>query len=362
MKAAVLHSFGSDLVIEDVTLSDPEPDEVLIRIVASGVCHPDPTIQKGAQRNRPIPLLLGHEIAGVVTRVGKKVTEVVPGDHVITCLSSSCGGCEWCAEGHQQHCTHKPVERAAGHPPRLSMNGEKLNALAGLGGFAQEALVHEQFVTKMPREMPLDRAALLGCAVITGMGAVRNAARVRIGDTVAVIGCGGVGLNAIQGARIAGASRIIAIDRIGGKEELARTLGATDFIDAGACDPVEAVKELTSGGVHHAIEVVGAPATIEQAFGMLRNRGTASVLGVAHPEAMARIRAMDFMLEKRIQGVRMGSAAPRSELPVYAQMYLNGQLKLDELITHRLPLSDVNFALQNLDNPMGARTILMMEQ
>lgn len=360
MKAAVLYDFGSALELEDVDIALPTDGEVLIRIVASGVCHSDRTIQMGSQ-NRPLPMVLGHELAGVVLKVGDGVGHVKPGDHVVTCITAGCGVCEWCSDGAQQHCTNRHDHRAAGQVPRLGRGGKALHALGGLGGFAEEALVSGRAVTRIPDEMPLDRASLLGCAVLTGLGAVRNAVSVRVGDTVAVIGCGGVGLNAIQGARLAGASRIIAIDRLAAKEDLARLFGADDFIDASACDPVAMVREMTGGGVMHAIEVVGSPVTVEHAFRMLRVRGTASVLGVARPDAFASIAPVEFLQEKHIQGVRLGSASPQIEIPLYAQMYLSGRLRLDELLSHRLPLKDINYALDELDNPTGARSVLVME-
>jgi S-(hydroxymethyl)glutathione dehydrogenase/alcohol dehydrogenase len=357
MKAAVLHKFNSDLVIEDVDISAPARDEVVVRTVASGVCHSDRTMQLGAQP-LPLPLLLGHEAAGVVEEVGADVTYVAPGDHVVLCASAFCGVCKWCMRGELQHCENKKRARAAGEPPRLSLWDKGVEPFVGLGGFAEQLLVHERTVVKIPDEMPLDRAALLGCAVITGLGAVRRAAKVQVGETVAVIGCGGVGLNVVQGARIAGASRIIAIDRLAAKLDMAQQFGATDLVDASEHDPVEAVLELTRGGVDHAIEVVGISATIEQAFRMLDTMGTATVVGVARPEVEVRISATDLLLEKRLQGTKMGSTRFRLDIPLYAQLYLDGRLKLDELLSERLPLHGVNAALAQLDNPTGARAVL----
>jgi S-(hydroxymethyl)glutathione dehydrogenase/alcohol dehydrogenase len=228
----------------------------------------------------------------------------------------------------------------------------------GLGGFAELLLVHERTLVRLPDEMPLDKASLLGCAGITGLGAVRHAAGVQAGDTVAVIGCGGVGLNAIQGARLCGASRIIAIDRLPQKLELAKVFGATDVVDASDVDPVQAVLELTGGGVDHALEVVGIEATIEQAFAMLDTMGTATVVGVARPEMQVRIPAVQLLLEKRLQGTKMGSTRFRLDVPLYCQMYMDGRLLLDELLSDTKPLSGVNEALDRLDNPTGARTVL----
>ncbi len=358
MKAAVLHEFGAELVVEDVQVADPAADEVLVRTVASGVCHTDRTMQLGANP-LPLPLVLGHEAAGVVEAVGRDVTYVRPGDPVATTASSFCGSCRWCLRGEIQHCENKGRSRPSGEPPRLSRQGAPVEPFVGLGGFAELLLVHERTLVKLPDEMPLDRASLLGCAGITGLGAVRHAARVRAGETVAVIGCGGVGLNAVQGARLVGASRIVAVDRIPEKLELARRFGATDTVDASAVDPVLAVRELTGGvGVDHAIEVVGIEATIEQAFAMLDTRGTATVVGVARPDMRVRIPAVELLLEKRLQGTKMGSTRPRLDIPLYCQLYLDGRLMLDELLSETVPLEKVNEALTALDNPRGARTVL----
>ncbi|MBE1536980.1 Zn-dependent alcohol dehydrogenase [Actinomadura algeriensis] len=357
MKAAVLHEFEKDLVIEDVGVAEPGPDEVLVRTVASGVCHSDRTMQLGANA-LPLPLLLGHEPAGVVERVGSNVAYVRPGDHVAACASSFCGHCRWCQRGEPQHCENKNRSRPAGEPPRLSLDGAAVEPFVGLGGFAEKLLVHERTLVRLPPEMPLDKAAILGCAVITGLGAVRRAARVRPGETVAVIGCGGVGLNVVQGARLAGAGRVIAVDRLAPKLELAQRFGATDVVDAGACDPVEAVRDLTGGGVDHAIEVVGVSATIEQAFRMLDTMGVATVVGVARPDVQVRIPAVDLLLEKRLQGTKMGSTRFRLDIPLYCDLYVSGRLMLDELISETVPVERVNEALAKLDNPLGARTIL----
>ncbi len=358
MKAAVLHEFHTDPIVEDVVLSSPLPDEVLVRTVASGVCHTDRTMQNGANP-LPLPLCLGHEASGVVEAVGANVTYVRPGDRVATCASSFCGHCRWCQVGQLQHCENKGRTRAPGQPPRATVGGEPLELFVGLGGFAEMLLVHERTLVKLPDAMPLVQASLLGCAGITGIGAVRNTARVQSGQTVAVIGCGGVGLNAVQAAVLQGASRIIAIDRIPAKLEMARHFGATDTVNAGEVDPVAAVKELTGGiGVDHAIEVVGIGPTIEQAFRMLDTRGTATVVGVAHPDLRVSIPAVDLLLEKRLQGTKMGSTRFRLDIPFYCELYLEGRLKLDELLSETISLDEVPRALADLDNPTGARSVV----
>jgi S-(hydroxymethyl)glutathione dehydrogenase/alcohol dehydrogenase len=314
-------------------------------------------MQQGANP-LPLPLVLGHEAAGVVEAVGSNVSYVKPGDPVATTASSFCGHCRWCMRGELHHCENKGRARTPGSAPRLSLAGDSVEPFVGLGGFAEMLLVHERTLVRLPDGMPLDKASLLGCAGITGLGAVRHTAAVRAGQTVAVIGCGGVGLNAIQGARLVGASRIIAVDRLPQKLELAQRFGATDIVNASEVDPVTAVVELTRGGVDHAIEVVGIESTIEQAFAMLDTMGTATVVGVARPEMRVRIPAVELLLEKKLQGTKMGSTRPRIDIPLYCQMYLQGQLLLDELLTETVPLSQVNAALAGLDNPTGARTVL----
>ena len=361
MKAALLHQIKEDLVIEDIDIDlPPRRDEILIRNAACGFCHSDRGIQLGRRAKLDAPLLLGHEAAGIVEEVGSEVTYVKPGDHVVLCASAFCGTCRWCMQGQPQHCENKNHSRPDG-TPRLTHDGGPVEPFVGLGGFAEQMLVHERAVVKVPEDMPLDRAALLGCAVITGLGAARHAAKVQVGDTVAVIGCGGVGLNAIQGARLAGASRIIAVDRLAAKLDLATTFGATDVVDASTTDPVEAVRDLSGGGVNHALEVVGIASTIEQAFAMLDARGTATVVGAApNAQTEVRIRALEFLREKRLQGCVMGSARFRLDIPLYAQLYLDGRLKLDELLSEKIPFDNnaVNTAMNQLDSPLVARAVM----
>ena len=360
MRAAVLEKFDRPLVEQDVDMSDVGPDEVLVRVVASGICHSDRSAHVGAQ-DRPLPLILGHEASGVVVRVGADVRSVQPGDPVVGSASAYCGVCLWCLRGLTQHCVDKGVARDGG-PPRLSRAGNEVHAFVGLGGFATHMLVSEQAIVRLPVEMPLDKAALLGCAVLTGVGVVRNRARVAAGETVAVIGCGGVGLNAVQAARLVGASRVIAVDLNPAKLERARQFGATDVVDASQADPVDAVLALTSGGVDHALEVVGRGSTVEQAFAMTGVRGTTTVVGVARADDLARLSPLAFMAaEKRVQGSRMGSGNFRLDVPLYCDMYLRGQLKLDELISEVIDLSEVNRGLAELDGSDGARSVIRFD-
>jgi S-(hydroxymethyl)glutathione dehydrogenase/alcohol dehydrogenase len=269
----------------------------------------------------------GHEAAGVVEAVGPDVTEFRPGDHVIGCLSIFCGRCEYCLSGRPVLCTRQGLERGPGEPPRLSRNGEPLHQFLRLSAFAERMLVHENALVKIRHEMPLDRAALIGCAVTTGLGAVFNTARVPPGATVAVIGCGGVGLNCVQGAAIAGASRVVAIDTLPWKLELARAFGATDGIDATAGDPVGQVRELTGGGVEYSFEAIGLKATAEQAFAMLRSGGTATIIGMIPEGERIELPGSDFLDEKKIQGSNMGSNRFRIDMPRYVDLYLGGRFE-----------------------------------
>lgn len=358
MKAAVLFGFGEQVVVEDVELDAPAPTEVRIQTVATGICHSDRHGQTGGNPALALPSVLGHEAAGIVLEVGSNVTSVRPGDHVVVGPAGSCGTCTWCSRGLPQHCSELGRTRVEGMPPRLSLDGRAVSQFVGLASFAEEMLVPVSSVARVPEEMPLDKAALLGCAVITGLGAVRHTAQVQFGDTVAVIGCGGVGLSAVQGAALAGASRIIAIDRMPEKLDLARAFGATDLVDATQVDPVDAVRELTGGGVDHALEVVGHSATISQAFAMLGTRGTATVVGLARPGDTVTLPTLDLLGEKRIQGSRLGGTRLRVDVPLYAAMYLSGRLDLDPLQGRTISLDELPKALDEIDSATAARTIL----
>jgi S-(hydroxymethyl)glutathione dehydrogenase/alcohol dehydrogenase len=251
MKAAVLREVGKPIEIAEVAIGTPGPREVLIRTRAVGLCHSDLHVIEGVLPF-PLPTILGHESAGIVEAVGSEVRTVKVGDHVVTCLSTFCGHCEHCLAGNMARCSGSETRRREGEPPRLSEGGQPVTQFVNLSSFAELMLVHEHACTAIRRDMPFDRAALIGCAVVTGVGAVIHTANVRPGETVAVIGCGGVGLSCINGAAITGAGRIIAIDTLGSKLNLAKEFGATDVIDARAGDPVEQVLEMTKGGVHHA--------------------------------------------------------------------------------------------------------------
>lgn len=338
MKAAVLHEVGQPFVVEDVELDGPREGELRIRVQASGLCHSDLHL---AQGDNPVvvPAILGHEAAGVVEAVGEGVEGIAVGDLVSTSFSSFCGHCAQCQTGHNHRCDTKP---AGVSRPRVSWRGEPVYALAGIGGFAEEVVAHRNSVVKLPEGVPAECAALMGCAVLTGAGAALNGAKVRPGSSVAVIGCGGVGLNVIQGARIAGAAQIIAIDTVPAKLEAARQFGATDVVLAGP-DAVGAVRELSAGGVDYGFEVIGLPATLLQAYHMVRKGGTVALVGMPRNDAMMDLPIAKLMFnEIRMIGSFMGSSPFQVFLPQLARLYLDGKLLLDELISDRIRLDGIN--------------------
>ena len=360
MKAAVLRAIRQPLAIEEVQIDLPGPREVLIRTAAAGVCHSDLHFVEGSY-SWELPTVLGHEAAGIVERVGAEVTTVKPGDHVITCLSAFCGQCECCLTGHLSLCAGSTTRRRTGAKPRLSGAGEPIHQFFNLSAFAEQMLVHEHACTAIRPDMPLDRAALIGCAVTTGIGSVIHTANVRAGETVAVIGCGGVGLAAIQGAVITGAGRIIAIDRVSSKLALAKSMGATDLVDASAGNIVECVRDLLPSGVHHSFEAVGAKATTEAAFEMLRPGGTATVIGMIPVGTKIELEGSALLDEKRLQGSSMGSNRFPVDMPRYADFYLQGRLNLDAMISARVRLEQVNEALEQMKRGEVARSVIVFD-
>jgi S-(hydroxymethyl)glutathione dehydrogenase/alcohol dehydrogenase len=365
MKAAVLKEIKSPLEIEDVEISRPGPHEVLIRVAAAGVCHSDIHFIDGAYPVT-VPCIPGHESAGVVEAVGDGVTYVKPGDNVISILSPFCGECDYCLSGHMSLCgaAHPDlVRRAEDEPARLTMGGKPLFQFGNLSSYAEQMLVHERSISKIRPDMPLDRAALIGCAVITGVGAVFHAAKVEPGSTVAVIGCGGIGLNCINGAYIAGAGRIIAVDMEGAKLNLAKEFGATDVVNAKDENAVEVIREMTGGGVHYSFEAIGLKKTTEQAFQMLRPGGCATVIGMIPIGTNVEIHGPDLLRERKLQGTFMGSNQFRTDMPRLVDYYMQGRLKLDEMISDRIRLDEINEALTNLRENKGsvARQVIMFD-
>lgn len=360
MKAAVFKEINKPLVIEQVEHGSPGPREVLVRTKAAGICHSDLHFLNGSY---PIatPTVLGHEAAGIVEAVGSEVRYVKPGDHVITCLSAFCGHCDECLTGHMSRCISTEIQRDEDEEPRLRHGGQPMTQYLNLSAFAEYMLIHEHAIVKMREDMPFDRACLIGCGVTTGVGAVIHTAKVEPGSTVAVIGCGGVGLSAINGALLAGAGRIIAIDKLAGKLELARTFGATDVVNAAEGDPVQQVLELTGGGVHYSFEAIGLKATAEQSFRMLRRGGTATIIGMIPPGQTLELHGLDFLAERKLQGSNMGSNRFRVDMPRFVDFYMQGRLKLDEMVSRRIRLEDINEGFDALKTGEVARSVIVFD-
>jgi S-(hydroxymethyl)glutathione dehydrogenase/alcohol dehydrogenase len=305
---------------------------------------------------------LGHEAAGVVEQAGELVTYVKPGDHVIACLSVFCGTCEQCLTGHPNLCRNPDRMRAPTDPPKLkfSKSGETVHQFANISSFAEQMLVHENALVKIREDMPLDRAALIGCGVMTGVGAALNTAKVTPGSTVAVFGAGGVGLAAIQGARIAGARMIIAVDTVESKLATAKELGATHGVNAKTDEPVKAIRDLTGGGVDYSFECIGLKIAAEQCFDCIKHGGTATVVGMIPVGQKIELDGPIFLREKKIQGCSMGSNRFKVDMPRYIELYRQGRLKLDEMITRRGKLEDVNEAFRAMKAGEVSRTVLML--
>ena len=360
MKAAVLNQQPGDLDIEDLRIDAPAPGEVLVRTVGAGLCHSDLHFMEGLFRLK-VPAVLGHESAGIVEAVGEGVSYVKPGDHVVCCLSIFCGNCRQCLSGFPNRCTNPS---ATGRPrdaaPRLTRDdGTPIGQFARLGGFAEQMLVHQNGVVKITDDISLDKAALVGCGVLTGSGAVFRTAKVEPGSRVCVIGAGGIGLAAIQAARIAGAGMVIVVDVSDTKLETARRLGATDTVNVSETDDVVgAIKDLTGGGVDYSFEAIGKKATAEQAFQMLDVGGTATVIGMVPDNQKLEIRAMDLLSEKHLQGSMMGSNQFRTDIPRLISMYLDGRLDLDTMVTRTLSLEEVNDGYALMKKGEVARSVI----
>ncbi len=360
VRAAVLNTVGAPLAIESLSIGEPGPSEVLIRTAAAGVCHSDLHFVNGSYATG-LPCVPGHESAGVVEAVGPLVDYVAPGDHVITCLSAFCGHCKYCTSGRPYLCRSPIAARAAGEPPRLTRGDQEICQLLDLASFADRMLVHERAVVRIRDDMPLDRAALIGCAVTTGFGAVVNTAGVGMGESVAVIGCGGVGLSAVLGAAAIGARPIIAVDINAANLALAERFGAHHLVDAGAVDPLEAVRELSQGGVEYSFEAIGRKETAELAFNVLRVGGDATVIGMVPEHQLIEIDASELIYEKTLQGSNMGSNQFRVDMPMLVDRYMNGQLPLDDMVARRISLDDINYAFDELRAGTLARSVIIFD-
>jgi S-(hydroxymethyl)glutathione dehydrogenase/alcohol dehydrogenase len=363
MKAAVFRTVHEPLTIESVEVDEPLGREVLVRTAATGVCHSDLHVVDGLGRwSLDRPIVLGHEGAGVVEAVGAEVATVRPGDHVVGCLSGFCGSCPQCLSGHPNLCTGGVVQRPESARPRLSQRGQPFRQFTDVGSYAEYMLLHENSVVKIDDDLPLDRAALVGCGVLTGVGAALRTSGLEAGQTVAVFGCGGVGLSIVQGARIGGARQIIALDQFDNKLDMAKTIGATHLVNAAKQDPVAAIRELTRGaGVDHAFEAVGNPTLVRQAVESLAIRGTATIVGVLPPDAMIEFPWMAIRPECRVQTSRMGSNRFRIDIPRYLEFYRQGRLLLDEMVTRKGRLEDVNDAFRAMRAGEVARTVLVFD-
>lgn len=355
MRAVVVYEPGADVDVADVELQKLGEDDVRVRIEASGLCHSDVAVQNGSFPV-PMPVVIGHEGAGIVEEVGARVTTVAPGDHVLLSATLSCGRCALCSKGLP--CLCRDGFRAVlnslhpdGRPRMADRAGRGLRQFACLGTLADSVVVFEGSAIKIRDDVPLSIAALVGCAVVTGLGAVFNRARLRPGASAAVLGCGGIGLCVVQGARIAGASRIIAIDPVAEKRQLALDLGATDAVDPGSGDPVAQVQEMTDGlGVDYAFEAVGLPAVVRQAWDMAAIDGTIVGIGVSPSGTEIQLPAQELCItEKTLMACVYGTSRPRQDMPLYLDMYMNGQLDLDRLVSKHYTLDQINHAIADLD-------------
>lgn len=366
MEAVVLREPGRPVGMETVVLDPPRRDEVLVRVAAAGVCHSDLHLAEGLLGADRWPMVLGHEGAGVVEAVGEDVRGLIPGDHVVFSIVPSCGGCRQCRAGRPNLCDPAGANMRAG---TLMDGTSRLRASDGtplqhgfmVACFAPYAVLPAAGALRIPASIPLWQAALIGCAVVTGLGAVKRAG-VRIGDSVAVIGCGGVGLQVITGARLAGAVTIVAVDRAAEKLELAERRGATHVIDAATSDAAERVVELTGGGVQHAFEVVGNPITMRTAWDMVRSGGTVVVVGVAPRGAEVAIPAIELLGEKTLTGSYYAGSDVASAVEGIAQLLVAGRLELDDVVSDVIGLGQVEAAFERLRRGEGARSVVVIDE
>ena len=356
MKAAVLYAPNQPLVIEDIEVDEPQANEVLIKTSATGVCHSDLHFMEGKWMY-PMPVVLGHESAGVVEKVGAGVTNVKAGDRVVVAFVQSCGNCDRCTTGRPNLCSNGQSLNRMG---RIKLNGQPIMQFAGMGAFAEYQLVSNKACVKVPDGVPMEVASLVGCSVMTGVGAVTNTVKLQVGQTIAVIGCGGGGLNIIQGAKLAGASRIIAVDMLESKLAAAKEFGATDVVDASGGDAVAQVTALTGGGVDYAFEAIGLMKTASQAFEMARRGGQAVIVGMLPLAEQLTIpnAGMSFLGEKGIVGSYYGSTRQTYDMPWLMELYRQKRLKIDELITRTYELGQINEAYDALKGGEVNRSVI----
>ncbi|HUU63357.1 MAG TPA: Zn-dependent alcohol dehydrogenase [Dehalococcoidia bacterium] len=363
MKAAVLYEIKTPLKIEDVSLDDPQQNEVLVKIVASGVCHSDLHFMNG-DMPQPTPFVPGHEGAGIVEKVGPGVTTLQPGDHVLLNIAFSCGKCPRCYEGRPTLCVENlPIQMMATLPGggiRLHKGDQALYHLFGLACFAQKVVVHERSAIKIREDAPLDVVCVLGCGVSTGIGAAINTAHVRPGESIVIYGCGGVGLSAVMGAKLAGAGTIIAVSRSDHKLNKAKELGADYVIKASEEEPLAKVAELTGGGADYAIESVGSVNVIVQALGSIRMGGTCVVAGMAPLADTLTLAPFHFLLGKTMTGSTQGDVVPQIDIPRYIDLFMAGKLPIDKLITKSYKLEQVNEAFEALEKGEAIKSVIKL--
>ncbi len=361
-QAAVLRNVGAPLVIEPLNMRSLEADEVLVRMHAAGVCHTDHEAMTGSFAT-PLPTVLGHEGAGVVEAVGANVAGLAIGDHVVCTIYPSCGGCFYCRRTLPMLCESLPSAARHGPAPALMSGKTPIHSFLNVSSFAEYCIVPQRGAIRIPREVPLDCACLLGCAVITGVGAVLRVAQVQLGESVAVVGCGAVGLNVVQGAKIAGAEIVIAIDRSQQKLARARGLGATHTFLADEEFLADKIRSLTGGrGVDHGFEAAGIIGSLQATLDYTRPGATVTILGKTAPDRQIPLRFGSLMGERRILRSSLGGARAADDFPVYARAYLEGRLKLDEQIDSRLPLASINTAFDEMRQGNVVRTVIMMNQ
>ena len=374
VRGAVLREMGlpapyaksRPLRIEELELDPPGPGELLVQVQAAGLCHSDLSVVDGS-RPRVMPMVLGHEATGRVLECGAGVADFVPGDRVVFSFVPSCGHCNPCASGRPALCEPGAAANTAGTLlsglRRWHRDGDPLlHHHLGVSGFTEKTVVSARSAVKIDPALPPEIAALFGCAVMTGVGAVVNTARVTAGESVAVFGLGGVGLAALLGAHAAGAHPLVAVDVLPAKLELARQLGATHLVNAREQDPVAAVKAATGGGAHHAIETVGSELVLGQAYGATRRGGTTTTAGLPHPQKMFSVPAVSLVAEERtVKGSYMGSAVPSRDLPRYIALYQAGRLPVDRLLTHRLRLEEVNEGFDRLASGEAVRQVIVFD-
>lgn len=357
MKAAICYEFGAPLIVEEVTVEPPSRGEVKVRVAATAICHSDVSAIQGDWGGR-LPMVAGHETAGIVEEVGEQVISVRPGDRVVVSLLRSCGRCNYCLAGAPNQCVGTFV--GDGKVGVRTAAGEPVARRFGTASFAEYTVVDESQVVRIPDAIPLDLASLLACGVLTGVGAVVHTARVEVGASVVVIGTGGVGLNAVQGARLAGARRVIALDMLDSKLAVSETFGATGTVNAGRDDVRKAVLDMTDGrGADYVFVTVGSTAAIAQGQTLLRPRGTLVIVGIPPRKATVQLPTYSLAVsEQRILGSFMGSSRLAEDVPWLVDLYLQGRLKLDELITARYTLDQINDAIAKMQAGAALRNVI----